>query len=155
MTLKLCARLIVGFAVAALATPGHAQSYVHSGSEVSQQKNGAFAGLAFNMALDSPKKVRPVAPFQIGMTRTSYDTGSGLAPRTTLQEPALAFGFTGGKPEFLVAGQNTKMLARRAQINGGKTWMYVAGGLVVAAGAAFYLIVTSGHEDEPCIPGNC
>jgi hypothetical protein len=53
-----------------------------------------------------------------------------------------------------VGGQSTEALKRRAHLNGGNSWLYIAGGLAIA-GAAFLILSDDGTNAEPCIPGNC
>ena len=119
-----------------------------------ERRSGAFAGMAVNMTMGARQKANPTARLKLGFTQ-SYRAANGVPLRTSFQGSALELGLNAGEPTLFIGGQNTKSLKRRAQLNGGNSWLYVAGGVAVAAAAAFLIFADDDTNAEPCTPGNC
>jgi hypothetical protein len=120
-----------------------------------ERRSGGFAGLAFKMPLGSAGKATPTARLKLGLTQTNRAAGSAVPLSTSFQGSALEVGLLGRKPMLFLGGHSTKSLKQRAQLNGGNSWLYIAGGVLVAGAAAFLIFADDGTDAEPCIPGNC
>lgn len=120
-----------------------------------ERRSGAFAGMAVNMAMGAKQKSVPTARLKLGFTQSYRAANSGVPLRTSFQGSALELGLNAGQPMlFIGGGQSTKSLKRRAQLNG-NSWLYVVGGVAVAAAAAFLIFADDDTNAEPCVPGNC
>ena len=104
-----------------------------SDSGYSERRTGAFAGMAVKMNLGTKEKTRPTARLQLGMTQNYREQGSGMPLRTTFQGSPLELGLLKGKPMLFVGVQSTAAIKQRAQLTGGNSWLYIAGGLAIAA----------------------
>jgi hypothetical protein len=119
-----------------------------------ERRSGAFAGMAVKMPMGAGQKSIPTARLKLGFTQ-SYRAANGIPSRTSFHGSALELGLKAGEPMLFIGGQSTKSLQRRAQLNGGNSWLYIAGGVAVAAAAAFLIFADDDTNAEPCTPGNC
>ncbi len=147
-------RLVAGALTLSLASPLAAATDPRIEMQTVERRTGAFAGVAFKVAMGSKEASKPTARLQLGPTQLNRASGPGASVRTTFQGSALELGLLGGKPMFFVGGQSTKVLKQQANLNGGNTWLYVAGGLAIA-GAAILILSDNDTNAEPCFPGNC
>ncbi len=136
------------------ATPGVAAPDHRAEWQGAERRVGAFAGVAVKMAVGARAKSSPAARLQLGFTQSYRATGSGAPFRTSFQGSALELALFNGKPMLFVGGKSAESYKRRAQLNGGNSWLYIAGGLAIA-GAAFLILSDDGTNAEPCFPGNC
>jgi hypothetical protein len=139
--------------VAALLASPCAAAEDRIGWQATERRGGAFAGLAVGMKLGAKRTARPEARLRLGMAQHHRAAGAA-APLRMVHGSAVELRLAKGKPMLFVGGRSGASLRQRARLDGGDTWLYVAGGVAVAA-AAFLLLAGDGSDAEPCIPGNC
>lgn len=136
------------------AAPCAAASDQRAGWQEMERRSGAFAGMAVNMHFGTRGTASPTARLKLGLTQNYRSAGSSVPLRTSFQGSALELGLLGGKPMLFIGGQSSRSLKQRAQLKGGNSWIYIAGGLAVA-GAALLILTHDDPDTEPCFPGNC
>lgn len=103
---------------------------------------GAFAGARLSLDLGGARR----APVRAGvmLTGTRTDVAADGSRRTELRD-GLAFGFAGGRTAVTFAGRPVRELAPRRNASTAGTVAIVVGGLVLAGGIGFLILL---HEAE-------
>ena len=124
-------------ALAGLAVPVAAQprsAAVETSADPSVSRPFMFTGATVRVPLGAESRHKP----ELAMRIAGGVSGSGFAPR--IGEGFAFSAVPGAKPQITLAGQDTKMLARRMNMSGGaKTTLIIGGVVVIAAVAAVAL----------------
>ena len=104
-----------------------------------ERRSAAFAGASFRVPLGGGETRAPALRLQLAITHHVEDRGSAQALRS-VRSPGLELGAGGGgEPRLTMAGRTLPELKRQLGFKGSTGWI-IAGGAVVALGAALLLL---------------